>query len=59
MNAVQELSLEEIEAVSGGMSDFTAGGMAVIGIGFAGGPATGAFGLLIGGAMMFVGYYQS
>jgi hypothetical protein len=32
--------------------------MTVIAIGFAGGPATAAFGLLVGGSMLIVGYYQ-
>ena len=55
---MRELDTSEIELVSGGMSDFTAGGMTVIGMGFCGGPATAMFGLLVGGAMMFVGHYQ-
>lgn len=55
---MHELSEDEIEQVTGGMSDFTAGGMAVIGLGFAGGPATTAFGLLVGGSMLIVGHYQ-
>nr|WP_300315902.1 hypothetical protein [Halomonas sp.] len=55
---MHELSEDEIEQVTGGMSDFTAGGMAVIGLGFAGGPATAAFGLLVGGSMLIVGHYQ-
>ena len=53
---MQEMKTNEIEAVSGGMNDWTSGGIAVIGLGIAGGPATGAFGLAVGGAMMFVGY---
>ncbi|USI99293.1 hypothetical protein MUG10_14530 [Xanthomonas prunicola] len=55
---MHELEEAEIEQVDGGMSDFTTGGIAVIGIGFAGGPVTGAFGLLVGGAMLIVGHYQ-
>ncbi|AXM40494.1 Blp family class II bacteriocin [Xanthomonas oryzae] len=55
---MRELTENEIKQVDGGLSDFTEGGMAVIAIGFAGGPATAAFGLLVGGAMMFVGHYQ-
>lgn len=55
---MRELDTGEIESVGGGMSDFTAGGMTVIGIGFCGGPATAIFGLLVGGSMMFVGHYQ-
>lgn len=54
---MRELELNEIEAVDGGM-DFTEGGAAIIAIGLAGGPATGAFGLLVGGACLLVGYYQ-
>ncbi|HEY9253209.1 MAG TPA: hypothetical protein VIP30_01585 [Stenotrophomonas sp.] len=55
---MRELTADEIEQVYGGMSDFTAGGMAVIGLGFCGGPATAAFGLLVGGSMLIVGHYQ-
>lgn len=55
---MQQLTAENIEDISGGMSDWTAGGMAVIGIGLSGGPATGVFGLLVGGAMMIVGHYD-
>ena len=55
---MKELSLKEIENVSGAMSDWTSGGMAVIGIGLSGGPATGAFGLAIGGAMMLIGHFH-
>ncbi|MRV74353.1 hypothetical protein GJ700_21840 [Duganella sp. FT92W] len=55
---MEVLSPSEVEQVSGAMSDFTTGGIAVISIGFAGGPATAAFGLLVGGAMLVVGYYQ-
>ena len=47
----------EVEEVSGGMNDWTAGGMAVIGLGLSGGPATGIFGLTVGGAMMVIGYF--
>ena len=54
---MRELANEEIDLVSGAMNDWTAGGIAVIGIGLSGGPATGIFGLAVGGAMMVVGYY--
>ncbi|MCW8090990.1 hypothetical protein [Alteromonas sp. ASW11-130] len=54
---MQELSVSELDEINAGMNDWTAGGMAVIGLGISGGPATGAFGLAIGGAMMLVGYY--
>jgi hypothetical protein len=47
-----------VNEVSGGLS-FTEGGVAIIGLGLAGGPATGAFGLLVGGACLLVGYYQN
>ncbi|MBV7306457.1 hypothetical protein ACQR5T_14480 [Xanthomonas oryzae pv. oryzicola] len=56
---MRELTENEIKQVDGGLSDFTEGGMAVIGLGIAGGLATGGFGLLVGGAMLYVGYYQS
>lgn len=55
---IVELSPEEADAVSGGMSDWTSGGMAVIGLGLAGGPVTAGFGLAIGLSMMVVGYYD-
>lgn len=53
---MKELSVNEIEQVNGGMNEWTAGGMTVIGIGLAGGVATGAFGLAVGGSMMFIGH---
>jgi len=55
---MRELNEVELNQVDGGMSDFTQGGIAVIAIGFAGGPATAAFGLLVGGSMLIVGHYQ-
>ena len=48
----------EVTDVSGGMSDWTAGGMAVMALGLSGGPATGIFGLTVGGAMMVIGYFE-
>ena len=45
---MREITLNEIE-----------GGVAIIAIGLAGGPATGAFGLLVGGACLIVGHYQN
>lgn len=45
--------------VDGGENDFTEGGALIIGLGLAGGPVTGAFGLLVGGACLYVGYYQN
>ncbi|TIO29643.1 hypothetical protein [Mesorhizobium sp.] len=54
---MRELDTAEIDTVSGGLG-FTDGGVAIIGLGLAGGPATGAFGLLVGGACLVVGYYQ-
>lgn len=55
--SVRELSADELSAVSGGLG-FTDGGLAIMGLGFAGGPATAVFGLAVGGACLFVGYYQ-
>ncbi len=55
---MRELTTVELDNVEGGMSDFTTGGIAVIAIGLSGGPLTGAFGLLVGGAMLIVGHYQ-
>lgn len=54
---MKELTCNEMESVSGGMNDWTAGGIAVMGLGISGGPATGAFGLAVGGAMLVVGYF--
>lgn len=51
-----ELQNEEVESVNGALG-WTDGGVAVIALGLSGGPATGAFGLTIGGAMMIIGYY--
>jgi bacteriocin-like protein len=56
-NNLVELNEQELQNVNGGLS-FTEGGLAIIGLGFAGGPATAAFGLLVGGACLYVGYYQ-
>ncbi|WP_218352885.1 hypothetical protein [Alteromonas lipotrueiana] len=47
----------EVDAVNGGRLDWDSGGLAVIGLGFAGGPATALFGLAIGGSMLGIGYY--
>lgn len=56
---MRELTLIEMEQVSGGLSDFQSAGIAVIGLGLAGGPVTAGFGLAIGGAMLYVGHYQN
>ncbi len=53
---MNELTINEIEQVSGGMDDWTSGGIAVLGLGFAGGPVTAGFGLAVGGSMIFIGY---
>lgn len=50
--------MKEIEEVNGGMNDWTAGGIAIIGLGIAGTIATGGFGLAIGGAMLYLGYVK-
>lgn len=55
---MRDLNVNEIDQIAGGMSDFTAGGMTVIALGLAGGPATAIFGLLVGGSMLLVGHYQ-
>ena len=51
---MRELSLNEIENVSGGLSA-SDGGIAIIALGLAGGVATGGFGLLVGGALLYLG----
>jgi hypothetical protein len=53
---MQELNVNEVNEVSGGLNSWTEGGIAIMGLGFAGGPATGAFGLAVGLAMLYVGY---
>jgi len=55
---MRELNVNEIEQVDGGMSDWTTGGIAIVAIGVGGTVATGGFGLLVGGAMMLIGYYD-
>ncbi len=56
---MRELNVCEVEEVNGGvsMNNWTSGGIAAAAIGLGGTVATGGFGLLIGGAMMVVGYY--
>lgn len=54
---MKELNELDVQQVSGGRLDWDSGGSLVIGLGFAGGPATALFGLAIGGAMLAVGYY--
>lgn len=54
---MQQLIDCEVDAVNGGRLDWDSGGLAVIGLGFAGGPATALFGLAIGGSMLAIGYY--
>jgi len=53
------LDTREIEQVSGGFNDWEEAGMWTMGIGFAGGPATGLFGLLVGGSEFAVGYLDA
>ncbi|WP_169334822.1 bacteriocin [Salinimonas chungwhensis] len=54
---MKPLDIEELNEISGGRLDWDSGGLAVIGQGFAGGPATAVFGLAVGGAMLAVGHY--
>ncbi|WP_170145502.1 hypothetical protein [Salinimonas sediminis] len=54
---MQQLKEEEVNHVNGGRLDWDSGGLAVIGLGFAGGPATALFGLAVGGSMLAIGYY--
>lgn len=53
---MRELTDCEIKSVSGGMNDWTTGGIAVMGLGVAGGPVTAGFGVAVGLSMMFIGY---
>jgi hypothetical protein len=52
--ALRELSEHEVELVSGGALDFSSAGIAIIGLGFVGGPATGLFGLAVGGSLLYL-----
>lgn len=56
---MKEITTKQLDTVSAGMSDWTAGGIAAIAIGVGGTVATGGFGLLVGGAMLVIGYYDS
>ncbi|WP_371194933.1 Blp family class II bacteriocin [Glaciecola sp. SC05] len=56
---MKDINQDELEQVSGGINDWTGGGMAVIALGISGGPATGAFGLAVGGSMMIIGYFKA
>lgn len=51
------LEESEVQLVSGARLDWDSGGLAVIGLGFAGGPATALFGLAVGGSMLVIGHY--
>jgi hypothetical protein len=55
--SMQELTVDQIGSVSGGMASFTEGGIAIIGIG-ALTVATFGFGLAVGGACLYLGYLQ-
>ena len=50
---LRELSLDEIDMVSGGL-DAETGGLTIIALGIAGGVSTGLFGLAIGGALLYL-----
>jgi hypothetical protein len=54
---MRELRTEELDDVSGGLG-WNSGGLAVMSIGLAGGPATALFGFAIGGAMLYVGTFS-
>lgn len=58
-NQLVELTADQTDAVSGGMNDWTEGGIAVMGLGLAGGPVTAGFGMAIGLSMLVVGYYAN
>ena len=51
---IRELSPEEVDVVSGGELDASSAGLAIIGLGIAGGPVTGLFGLFIGGLLLYL-----
>ncbi|MET3654883.1 hypothetical protein [Dyella japonica] len=56
---MQELSMQDVNEVSGAGLSFSEGGAAIIALGLCGTVATGGFGLLVGGACLLVGYYQN
>lgn len=51
---MNELSMSEVEQVSGGALDFAEGAALVLAVGAMGGPATFAFALPIAGAMFYL-----
>lgn len=51
------LEKNEVQLVSGARLDWDSGGLAVIGLSFAGGPATALFELAVGGSMLVIGHY--
>lgn len=55
---MRTLTEAEVDMVAGGRSgsDWTTAAYAIIGIGLAGGVATGLFGLAVGGSMLYVDY---
>ena len=53
MTEIRELSENEIDMVSGGL-DAETGGLTIIALGIAGGPATAAFALPIGFALLYL-----
>jgi len=50
---MQDLTIDEMQEVSGGLS-FETGGLAIMALGIGGGIATGGFGLAIGGALLYL-----
>jgi hypothetical protein len=52
--AIQEMTLQEIEQVDGGLT-YAELGLTVMGMGFAGGPFSAGFGLAIGMGMIWYG----
>jgi hypothetical protein len=57
--AMRELNLEEVEAVAGGaLNEWQNAGIAVMGLGLAGGPVTTAFAVPISFAMFGLGTYR-
>lgn len=53
---MRELTEGEVDSVHGGLG-WDTGSLAIIGLGFAGGPATAMFGLAVGGSMLFASSY--
>lgn len=51
---IRELSEDEVALVSGGGLSFSGAGLAIVGLGITGGLGTAAFGLAVGGSLLYL-----